>query len=321
MKRLTMVMRCGNVKAAPEAMIYTLIGEDYSFSRMSGADVAKAITSGQVEVTNMGVEGGKLVSTNGALNKYTLIDETGSMAVPPKAVILDRVEDKVKGLLGYTVYMPNGTLQEMSVANAVTLAQSGNIANGKIRHTQTGDIVASIGGMYPLRVIKVADVKDESITVDILFFSSALSGEGKAVRYAGMLVNGKNAAAISKVHDRLKKSNSELINELVKISNDDSLKNTLGIKVTGTAGFYGVYDLQSVWSMIDKAGKTISLPMGNVLIGCIDYKAPDHPESNVTLNADLSAAGRQAGTLSGDESLKVYVKAVLEKLKGLKINK
>lgn len=315
MKRLTMVMRCGDVKSAPEAMVYTLIGEDYGFARMSGTELAKAITSGQIEVTNMGVENGKLVSTNGALNKYTLVDAAGNMAVTPKAVILDRVEDKVKGLLGYTVYMPNGTLQEMAVAKAVELANAGMIANGKIRHTQQGDIVASIGGMYPLRVIKISAVKDTSITVDIMFFGSALDGNGRATRYAGIMVNGKNAAAISSVHDRLSKDNAALVADLIKVSKDESLKNTLGIKVTGTAGFYGVYTLSTAWSIIEKAGNKVSLPMGKVMIGCIDYKDADHPESNVTLNADLSAAGRQTGTPSADESLKVYTKTILEKLR------
>lgn len=321
MKRLTMVMRCGNAKAAPEAMIYTLIGEDYSFTRMSGTDIVKALGAGQIEFTNMGIEKGKLVSTNGALNKYTLIDETGNAATPPKAVILDRVEDKVKGLLGYTIYMPNGTLKEIDVNSAVQFTNNGLVANGKIRHTQQGDIVASIGGVYPLRVIQISAVKDDSITVDIMFFSSALDGSGKAVRYAGIIVNGKNAVTISKLHDTLNKDNTELLSKLIKVSGDTNLKNVLGIKVTGTAGFYGVYSLQSVWNMIEKAGDIVSLPMGNVMIGCIDYKDAEHPESNVTLNNDLSAAGRQSGTASGDESLKAYVKTVLEKLKTVKIAK
>lgn len=320
MKKLTMVMRCGDAKAPAEGLLYTLIDEDYSFVRMSGTDIAKSIANKSVEITNLGIENGKLVSTNGALKNYTLVDMAGNLACEPRAVILNRVEND-KGLLGYTVYGLNGTLQEMNVASAVELAKAGKIANGKIRHTQQGDIVASIGGLYPLRIIEIKSAVDTAITVSLLFIGSALDGTGKATRYGGVIVESKSAAAISKLYETLNKSNKAIIDKIYEVSKDKSVANTLGMKVTGTAGFYGIYSIDTVYTLIGKANNKVSLPMGKLMIACTDYTDADHTESNVTLTPELKAAGRQEGTAKGDESLKVYVKSVLEKLQKVTITK
>ncbi len=323
MKKLTMVMRYGNAKSPAESMIYTLVGEDYCLIRMSGTDVVKNIASKTIEVTNLGIEGGKLASTNGAMKNYTLVDTTGALANEPRAVILNRVENE-KGLLGYTVFGLNGTLEEMPVAKAVELAKAGKIANGKIRHTQQGDIVASIGGLYPLRTINMKDVtptEDKAIDVGIMFIGSALDGTGRATRYAGVVVEGKNAAIISKLYSTLSKSNKGIVDKMVEVSKDPSVANTLGMKVTGTAGFYGIYSVDTMFDLIAKANNKVSLPMGKLMVACIDYTDPDHTESNVTLTTELKAAGRQEGTAKGDESLKTYTKTILEKLQKVKIIK
>ena len=318
MKKLTMVMRCGDAKSPAEALMYTLIGEDYSFTRLTGADIVSKLASKTIEVTNMGVENGKLVSTNGALKNYTLVDMSGNLANEIKAVILNRVENE-KGLLGYTVYGLNGTLQEMNVPTAVELAKAGKIANGKIRHTQQGDIVASIGGLYPLRTLKMQDTTDDKITVDLLFMGSALDGTGRASRYAGVIVNSKNAATVSKLYKKLSESNKTVVDKITAVSHDSNIADTLGMKVTGTAGFYGIYSLDTVYSLIEKANNTVSLPMGKLMIACTDYTDPDHIESNITLTPDLKPAGRQDGTNKGVESLKTYTKSILEKFKEAKI--
>lgn len=320
MKKLTMVMRCGDVKAPAEAVMYNLIGEDYGFVRMTGSELVKQISANAIEVTNMGLEAGRLVSTNGALKNYTLVGADGNLANEPKAVILNRVENE-KGLLGYTVYAMNGTLQEMNVASAVELCKAGKIANGKLRHTQQGDIVASIGGLYPLRTLRVKDTSDDKITVDLLFMGSALDGSGRASRYGGVIVNAKNAATVSKLYEPLCKSNKTIVEAISTASKGAQGADSLGVKVTGTAGFYGVYPVETVYDLIKKAGNTVGLPMGKLMIACTDYTDKDNTESNVTLTADLKAAGRQEGTAKSDESLKLYTKAVLEKLHGVTIKK
>lgn len=313
-------MRCGDAKAPAESLFYTLIGEDYSFVRMTGADIVKAIASKTIEVTNLGLENKGLVSTNGALKNYTLVDPMGNLATEPRAVILNRVENE-KGLLGYTIFNLNGTLQEVTVVQAVELAKAGKVANGKIRHTQQGDIVASIGGLYPLRTIKMKDAGDETITIAVMFMGSALDGSGKALRYAGVILEGKNAASVSKYYNTLAKSNKAVVDKLVSVSKDANLANTLGMKVTGTAGFYGIYDIDTVFSLIGKANNMISLPMGKLMVACTDYTDSEHLESNVTLTSDFKAAGRQEGTAKSDESLKAYTKTILSKLQNVKVSK
>lgn len=317
MKKLTMVMRCGDAKAPAEAMQYTLIGMDYSFERMSGADLVKAITGKKVEVTNLGVTEKGLVSTNGALKNYTLVDLSGAVIGEPRAVILNRVESE-KGLLGYTMYNASGVLQEVNVAQAADLARVGMIANGKIRHTQQGDIVASISGMYPLRTIKMADtnINDDTITVNVMFIGSAIAGKN-STKYAGIEISGKNAVSITKMYDTLLKANEKLIEKVSEISGEDESA-PLGIKRTGTAGFYGVYPINSVFELIEKAGNKISLPMGKLLIACTDYDS-DKAEAMIALTPDMKPAGRQDGTPKANKALKEYTEKVLNKLSGVTI--
>lgn len=318
MKLLTMVMRCGDPKAKAEAMHYILIGADYSFERMTGSEIVNAIKAKKIEVTNLGISEKGLVSTNGAMKNYTLVDEAGRPVGAPRAVILNRVESE-KGLLGYTMYNVNGTLQEIGVAQAAELARANMIANGKIRHTQQGDIVASINGVYPLRTIKMAETTDKTITVDLMFIGSAIAGKTNT-KYAGIIVNGKNAAAITKLYDGLVKANKRLTDKLIESTGDTSVAETLGIQRTATAGFYGVYPIDTAFEMIEKAGNKISLPMDKIIIACTDYDE-DKAEANVVLTSAKKAAGHQTGTPKAEKALKAYTEKILEKLQTVTIVK
>ena len=317
MKRLTMVVRCGDVKANAEASIYTLIGEDYSFERMSGADIVKAIKAKKIEVTNMGVTEKGLVSTNGALKNYTTFDMAGNMVGQPRAVVLNRVETE-KGLIGYTIYHVDGTLHEVRVPQLVEMAQANMVANGKIRHTQQGDIVASISGLYPLRVMKLSEPVDKSITLDVMFFGSAIKGKHN-IKYVGAMVNAKNAAGITAIHKNLEGANAKLISSIKDVTGVDEAA-ALGIKRTGTAGFYGVFPMDSFIKLVEKADNKIAMPMGSVMIACTDYDA-DKAESNITIGKDKKPTGKQTGTEKADKALRGYAEKVLEKLADIKVTK
>lgn len=316
MRTLTMVMRCGDINTPVENMQYTLIGTDYSFERMSGVELVKAIKSKAVAVTNMDVTDKGLVSTNGAMKNYTLVDTTGALVQEPKAVILNRVESD-KGLLGYTMYNVQGVLQEITVVQAAELARANKIANGKIRHTQQGDIVASISGVYPLRTIKMADAEDKSISVEIMFIGSAIAGKQSA-KYAGVIVNGKSAASLTKLYGSLVKDNVKIIEKVSGMSGKDEA-DSLAVKRTGTAGFYGVYTLDKVFDLIDKAGKAVKFPMGKILIACTDYDA-DAAESDIILSLGLGILDKRKGSSKSDEAIKVYAADLVSKLKAIKIS-
>ena len=166
MKNFTMITRHGSSKDAVSA--YTLISSDYQTVTMPVKELAAAINSKKIAVTNLGLSAKGLVSTNGALDKYTLINsQTNQVEGIARAVILDRVEQNGK-LVGYTVFTQNGTLAEVNIADAAALASKGLISNGKIRHTQDGDIVSAIGGTYPLRTISFSEAPKGEITTDIL---------------------------------------------------------------------------------------------------------------------------------------------------------
>ena len=318
MKRLTMVMRCGDPKAPAEAMHYTLIGEDYSFVHMSGVEVVKAILAKKAEFTNMGVKDNQLVSTNGSLKNYNLVDKAGNLASEPRAVILNRVENE-KGLIGYTIYNTNGVLQEVTVAMAAELAKYGKVANGKIRHTQQGDIVASINGMYPLRTIKMEDATDRTITADLMFIGSAINGKS-STKYAGIIINGANAAALTKIYAGLAKANSQVVDKVASIGGAKASE-ALVLKRTGTAGFYGVYPIDVAFDIIGKANNTVSLPLDRVIIACTDYSGDEVCESSIELSDTLKPIGKNTGSEQSDKALRGYAEKVLDKLKAVKISK
>ena len=130
MRTFTMITRQGKSKDSVSA--YTLISSDYQTVTMSVTDLTKEIKSGKMKVTNLSVEGSSIVSTNGALDKYTFINtDTGMVEGTAHAVILNRAESKGK-LIGYTVFTNTGNLAELSVAETVALAKNKLISNGKI---------------------------------------------------------------------------------------------------------------------------------------------------------------------------------------------
>ena len=313
-----MVMRCGDAKESAESMIYTLISDDYKFETLAGNKLAKAIVDKKIEVTNMDVTEKGLVSTNGALKNYTLVDKAGNMANQPKAVILNRVETD-KGLIGYTMYTTAGTLADITTVVAVEMAKRGEIANGKIRHTSQGDIVASIGGMYPLRVIEIAKAKEGKVNIGIMFIGAALSGKS-VTKYAGITVDSDSAVSATKLHAKLASENKKIVSKIAEINGSDEDTDTLSIKRTGNAGFYGVYPVSVAFELIEKAGNKATLPMGKLIIACSDYDA-DKDEANIVVSHTLAVEQHNEGTARANKALKSYAESIFEKLGDVKLSK
>ena len=319
MKKLTMVMRCGVPKDKAENMHYTLIDENYNFLRVSGAELLKDLNAKKYEVTNMGVVNGKLVSTNGAIDKYTLVNaNTGAIEGKATGVVLNRVEANGK-LLGYTIFTAEGTLAEVNVETAVRLHTNGLIANSKIRHTSTGDIIQSINGNYPLRVLEVKKASDGKIDLDLVFLGSAIGKGRKAVRYAGVIVNADSAAEFSKMLPKLDALNDRVIEAVLATGAPETVKDTLSNKRTGTAGVYTVIPFDNVIQLAEKANATIKNGTKTFMIACTDYDA-DGDETNITVSNTFKVLDKQEGTKKATESLKRYVETAHAKLKevGLK---
>ena len=310
MTKYTMVMRCGDPKADPNKVMYTLVGADYSIVRIMGAKLASHLSKGDIEVTNLGVQEGKIVSTNGAMSNYTLIDLNGNLVGKPKAVVINRIETE-KGLIGYTVYNTSGVLAEMPVSAVAALAKAGELSNGKIRHTQGGDIVASIGGNYPLVIHRINSKKVESVIyVDVYFAGQALCKSGK-VEYAGIGINSDSVETISTIFSKISAGNEKLIAEVEKKTGINESE-SFGIKRTGTAGFYGVYPLELVKEIVDKA-RTIKFPMERVIIACTDY-TDDKTEANVSLDRKFAVVDYNVGNDKTNKEIKEFTNIIIKML-------
>ena len=311
MKYLTMVARCGNPKAGASAMKFTLIADDFSVHTMPGNTLTRYLTENKVVVTNMAMSPKGLVSTNGAMNRYTLFDDGGKIVNTPSAVILNRVEVDGK-LAGYIYFTPNGTVAKGSIANLVKLAKEGLVANGKVRSTESGDIVSSIGGNYPLLELKENKPATTEVTVDILLFGSSYKGNAKA-EYAGVSILCKDSRAISEIHAKMDKQCKELQTRLKEQFNwtDEELSG-FDTRPSFGAGFYGVYPLEIVEKLLEKSKAKCSIK--NVMISSKDCSVKD-PVEEIGVYSIKSKSGSQFQ--SGNGKSKEYLEKYMQKVIGI----
>lgn len=317
MSILTMVMVVGGPKVPEVNHSYVFAGQDYNFITLSRAAVIEAIKRKTHEFTNIGIEGSSIVSTNGALAKYSVLNvETGKIDhITP--VILNRVE--VNGeLYGYIIFNTAGTIQQVTVAEAVKIHNTTPFANGKLRPVQGGYIISSINGIYPLKTIELAKQKEE-ITVNLRFIGSAI-GKGDAIaQYAGIVVGCKNGAKLNELYKRLAESNIHTIRLAKEAGADDKVDETFKITRMGVSEIYGVYRLGVVFEIIKLAENKITSADGKIIISCIDY-SDGAIESCITMSKDFKLIDRKSGTEQGDKFLKAYTEGVIKSLKSLKID-
>lgn len=306
-----MVARSGNPKGNTGEMNYTLVGDDFSIHTMKGDKLAQSINSNKIKVNNMAVTAKGLVSTNGAIDKYTTFDNFGNIIGTPRCVVLNRIEKNGK-LSGYVLFTNTGVITQIDIASASKLAINGLIANGKVRHTAEGDIVSSITGQYPLVEIQLNDVKEETPNIDVVFFGSAISG-GKAIHFGGVTVTSKSSKTIAKMFTTLNSASIRLREKLAEDYgySEDELK-SFEFKQAPGAGFYGVYPIDTVNKLMG-SGK-VKCSIGKLMVGCSDRSDKDNPESIAVVDMKKkSIVNSQEGTAKSDEKLKKYVADVLNK--------
>ena len=310
----TMVARSGDAKNGANMMNYTLIGSDLSVKVMRGDKLAAAIADEKIKVTNLAVSVKGLVSTNGAMNKYTTIGPDGNLVGTARSVILNRVEKGGK-LHSYIIFNANGVVSEIDVPHAAVLAQKGLIANGKIRHTEDGDIVSSINGTYPL-VEKVESKEKEKITTDVILYGSAIKGTGKGstCKYVGIIINSNKANTISKLYPKLVKESENLKKKLAETFGytEDELKG-FAIKQSPGAGIYGVYPFATAVKLMT-LGKT-KYNSGKIVIGCKDCGDSDNAESFIVYDTKKKTViASQEGTEKSDAKLKEYSSEIISSM-------
>lgn len=312
MKNFTMITRHGSSKDAISA--YTLISSDYQTVTMSVKDLSAAISSKKIAVTNLDLSKKGLVSTNGALDKYTLINsQTNQVEGIARAVILDRVEQKGK-LVGYTVFTQNGTLAEVNIADAAALASKGLISNGKIRHTQDGDIVSAIGGTYPLRTISFSEAPKGEITTDILYFGTVV---GVPTEYFGAIVSCTSATEMSQIIHMLSTSNASVINEVSKVAGQ-SVRESLAIKRMGANSLYGVFSIASLKKLL-KANSKLRNQLGSITVSAIKYTDGEADEATVKLDSKWKVTSNDAAGSEATTAVKNYTKKIVTEFSGITI--
>lgn len=312
MKNFTMITRHGSSKDAISA--YTLISSDYQTVTMPVKDLSSAISSKKIAVTNLDLSKKGLVSTNGALDKYTLINsQTNQVEGVARAVILDRVEQNGK-LVGYTVFTQNGTLAEVNIADAAALASKGLISNGKIRHTQDGDIVSAIGGTYPLRTISFSEAPKGEITTDILYFGTVV---GVPTEYFGAIVSCTSATEMSQIIHMLSTSNASVINDVSKVAGQ-SVRESLAIKRMGANSLYGVFSIASLKKLL-KANSKLRNQLGSITVSAIKYTDGEADEATVKLDSKWKVTGNDAAGSEATAAVKNYTKKIVTEFSGITI--
>lgn len=296
MKTCTMVVRHGLSK--DNITGFTLVSSDYQTKKLSYAELTQYVAQKQLVVTNMQFVGGVWKSTNGAMDNYTLInDQTNMVEGTPRAVILDRAEINGK-LTGYAVFTQNGTIVHMSVADAVMLANNKMLSNGKVRHTDSGDIVSAIGGNYPLRELKrIEDAPKGTTSVEIMFFGQAvLTSKADHVNYFGAIINCTSAVEMTKLSDKLSKSNAEVIGHIVQTAGQKARK-SLAVQRMGANGIYGVFKVSDLKILMESGAKVTLKSGSSVLVSVIKYatdnSADVEDQSVYTVNIGGSAQKKE----------------------------
>lgn len=288
MKILTMVTVNGkleNGKDRKSISGYTFISDDYQMVTMTTDEVKMVIGNKSAAITNLGIENGKVVGTNGSLDKYTFVDVATGLTHGAKYVILNRVEKDDK-LVGYTVFSNTGKLLELSVHDAAALANQKLISNGKIRSTQTGDIVSAIGGNYPLRLLKVEKAPDGEITVELSHFGWIV---GSDKRYFSAVIKCTSAAQLSKLDKELCTSNAEVVASAANIASQ-SIRGKLGMVRIGAADIAGSFNIGTLSKLLKYKNTKVVMLMDTVTVSVYKYEGTTVIDSDIIFDQNWKVA-------------------------------
>lgn len=313
MKKYTMVVRHGNADDKGKVLStlgYTLISPDYKTITLSAEKIKESLSKGEAEISNLGLnEKGELVGTNGAIDKYTFVDVNTIRPVgKTKAVIINRIEQNDK-LVGYTIFTADGVLAEEKLADVVKLAQANMIANGKIRHTATGDIVSSIKGDYEIRKYKISEAPKGKVSIDIGLFKH-ISGLGDF--FAG-IVYSTSASELAEIGKKLSLANAKVqtaVAEKLGKSEAEAAK----LQRYGANGIYGLFKLSDLDTLI-KGGATLfnQFTNGNIIIEYAAANADKEIEHHVieTVSTDFKVKNEMKNT---DEKTAAETEKLIKKL-------
>lgn len=309
MVTFTMVARIGRDIKEP-ASGFMLISNSYDTAMFTSEQLRKAIAEKSCEVINLDSE---LKATNGALNKYTMLDEsTGAIIGKAYNVILNRVEKDGK-LVGYTMFTTAGKVVNVNVETAVSLARQQMISNGKIRETQTGAIVSSINGNYPLREIKVEDAPKSAIH-GLVMYMAVMNKQNKGLTYAGVLFQGTSVPQMQKFNSEVKVKNQAFISRVHDEIGLQDVKELEAVNRNMTMQF-AVISLSTLKGLIRDNPNLELKTNSTLLLSAVDYTDGEPIESRINVTKGWVKKVSESGTKVGDRNVETLYNEVVKSFK------
>jgi len=140
-------------------LMYRLIDENNpkDVKNYPEVSIIHALSSGAAKIQNVKVENGKVVGTNGSLERYPRIGLNGKLKNKPSMIILNQI-----GNVGYTVCDYKGVIKKFPTQEVVEYAKKYDIANGKLVSRDNVEFISSITGGYEVvDVPRVKEVKEQ----------------------------------------------------------------------------------------------------------------------------------------------------------------
>lgn len=291
----------GTAEVGGRINTYTVIDNNYNIEEWKEADVIKHLNDSNCLVTNLGYNGKSVVATNGAIDKYARWDEEGQVKAQPRAVILNRIE-RGKKLIGYTVFMVNGTIKKLNIVDVVKIYNAGELANGKIRHTTSGDIISSINGDYPIMEVDIEKASTGTVTADATVICDVVAGGKVRMQYAGVYIHATSASKLSTIIERAFRTNKELVDTMRRVGGD-KLADSMGIIRVAPTAYYGVVDMEALQYFKSDCKLNLGLSKDSkprtMVSRIIMDKPMEYREMHISA-CDINAANALA-ELSGDE--------------------
>ena len=128
--------------------------KDGKFMNVPADNVREVIEGRKAHIVNLGVVDGKVVGTNGVLDRYPVINANGKLlSKRSPLIVVNQLEDA-----GYTVVDYKGTLKKVRTKSVVEYAKVHGIANGKVVSKDNIEFISSIVGSYPIQKIEEARI-------------------------------------------------------------------------------------------------------------------------------------------------------------------
>lgn len=132
--------------------------KENKYMDVSVSNIKEVISTGKATIENLGIQDGKLVGTNGIVDRYPKLTIKG---VPMQKVspltIIDQIED-----VGYKVVDYKGEIKLARVSDVVRYAKEYGISNGKVVMRDNLEFISSIAGNYNVIAIPKSKVNNNN---------------------------------------------------------------------------------------------------------------------------------------------------------------